>query len=442
MMPSVMRNTNTGATARTLGIGFGVLALIALAVALIGRNGSPAADAPAIVAATEATSTTATTTTGAPPSTTTTTTTLDPTTAVLDELVDTMSIDEIARQLVVTGLTGTDAATRLRDTVGGACLGGVFVTESNDNWIDENDTVAAAAFIASVPEVARSDGCASLPLLTTDAELGRIVRVPASSTATTGDYRARFDEGDQDDTLAGLAADATAYARTLRGLGLDVNFGAVADVDTAPENFMARSGRTFGAQPDTVTALAGAVVDAHCEAGLAVALKHFPNQGATREDPHEERSVARGGLVSWRETGKLPYLDTRAPMVMTGHIFLDIDPDLPASMSAAITTGLLRDELGYEGVVITDDLSTMRGAIDVIAEPGSRAVAAIRAGADLVLFVRDRDIPIVVKTLVAELMADPAFEATARERVRRVVDLKAALGRIPAVDPDTRPLCR
>ena len=119
---------------------------------------------------------------------------------------------------------------------------------------------------------------------------------------------------------------------------------------------------------------------------------------------------------------------------MTGHIFLDdLDGERPASMSHAITTGLLREELGYTGLIITDDLSNMRGASDVVPDVGDRAVEALRAGATMVLFVDDRDVEAAVDAIVQAMIDDADFARTAREDARAVLRLKAAMGRIPTL---------
>ena len=95
----------------------------------------------------------------------------------------------------------------------------------------------------------------------------------------------------------------------------------------------------------------------HCNAGVAATLKHFPNQGATLNDPHLGESVSSNSLEQWRTFGAVPYVDSNAPVVMTGHIrYPGIDGNRPASLSREITTGWLRTELGFAGVVITDDL--------------------------------------------------------------------------------------
>ena len=433
---------------RSLLLGAAALLTIALVLALTGGDEPPAE--PSTPGGTASGSTpaspTATLTTTAPTTTApatadqATTTTVDPSiaaaTTAADEFVAEARPEELAFRLVVTGLTGTDLGRRLADTVGSVCVGGVFLTESNDNWSPEDDAAAFRAANDDLRERIWDTHCGPPPLVTTDAELGSVVRVPADSPAPAPDWSARYLAGEPYNVLLDLQQQVSAYATQLRDLGIDVNFGAVADVDTAPDHFMARQGRTFGSDPSVVAPLANAVVQGHCDAGLAATLKHFPNQGATIEDPHRERSTAVGGVDLWETTGRLPYETTAAPVVMTGHIFMDIDPDLPASMSPIITAGLLRDELGYEGVVITDDLSTMQGAIDVIGDPGGRAVAAIHAGADLVLFVDDDDIAPVVDALLAEMKADPEFLERAQESVRRVLQLQLALSQ-----PELFPLC-
>jgi len=418
-------------SSRTLILGAVALLAIALVIALTSREPTPTDDA-SDTPTTEAPSATTTSTTA---STTTTTTTVSPRVAALiadtEALIERSTPEELAYRLVVTGLTGRELSTRLTETVGSLCVGGVFLTESNNNWapIDDRDAFASALFDLTAVryDAAVGAGCEYGPLITTDAELGSVVRVPVESPPAAPDWTSRYIDGAPYDVLVDLQERAHAYGTDLLHLGVDVNFGTVADVDTAPDNFMARQGRTFGDDAGIVAALANAVVRGQCEAGIAPTLKHFPNQGATPEDPHRSRSFAGGGLDLWETTGRLPYVDTEAPLVMTGHIFMDIDAELPASMSSAITTGLLRDDLGYEGVVITDDLSTMQGAIDVIADPGDRAVAAIRAGADLVLFVDDRDVARVVEALTAEMDADPEFLESAQGAFRRTLRLHLGL---------------
>jgi beta-N-acetylhexosaminidase len=433
-------------SSRTLLAGALGLVTVALVIALTGGGDDPTSSpgpASTTLGAPDTPATTSSSTTSSSTSTSTTTTTLDPrfveSTDRISALIERSTPEEIAYRLVVTGLTGSNLDSRLDGTVGSRCVGGVFLTESNNNWAPADDPDAFRAARSVIDDDRWIDECDFLPLITTDAELGAVVRVPVESPAAAPDWADRYVTGEPYNVLLDIQEQSLAYADALHDLGVDVNFGAVADVATSPDHFMARQGRTFGDDPGIVAALANAVVSGHCEAGVAATLKHFPNQGATIEDPHRERSTAIGGVDLWETTGRLPYEGTEAPLVMTGHIFMnDIDAEMPASLSETITGKLLRGELGYDGVVITDDLSTMRGASDVIPDAGDRAVAAISAGADLVLFVDDRDIPRVIEALAAEMEADPdVFMPRAQSALRRVLRLHLGL-----TDPDLFPLCR
>ncbi|MFT5201021.1 MAG: beta-N-acetylhexosaminidase [Candidatus Aldehydirespiratoraceae bacterium] len=412
------------------------LLVLALAVSLNGRGDSDEAE-PAPATSTRSTTTAAPTTTQAPTTTAATTTTQSPVELrriQLSSLVASLRAEELAAQLIVIGINGTDPQTRLINVVGTACVGGIFITESNNNWAPIDSRDAARRFVDEIDTAAA--GLCDPPLITTDAEFGSVVRVPINSHDATSVWTERFVTGTAFDVLIGLQKASFDLATGLRDLGVDINFGAVADVDTDPGNFMARSGRTFGDDPAIVATLSASFVKGHCEAGVAATLKHFPNQGDTRQDPHRESSIASSNLDTWRETGRVPYANADAPVIMTGHILTDVDPDLPASMSHAVTTGLLRDELGYEGVVITDDLSTMRGAIDVIGNAGERAIAAITAGADLALFVNDNDAATVISALTERISSDDSFGARAREAALRTHLLRAALA-----EPELFPLC-
>ena len=127
----------------------------------------------------ESTATAVTTTTTSSAPTSSTTTTLEPEAAAAKRFEDAARAineatpEELAYRLVVTGLTGSDLTGRLRETVGSTCVGGIFLTESNGNWLPSDDPEAFRAARAALP-----DDCDVPPLITTDAELGSVVRVP------------------------------------------------------------------------------------------------------------------------------------------------------------------------------------------------------------------------------------------------------------------------
>ena len=375
-------------------------------------------------------------TTAAPSTSTTTTTTVPIHEQVLTSLVGGMSLRDKALQLLVVGGPGTDLIPLIEQRVGSGCVGGMFLTEAARNWSDEQDGTASAA---AVLEPALD--CEVAPLVVTDAEPGtQVLKVPVAPLAHPRDFGVVVGED-----LAGVVAEfterSTRFAADLAAAGVHLNLGVVVDVDVDASHYMARQRRSFGSDPIVVQAFGEAMVTGHCNAGVAATLKHFPNQGATLNDPHVGESVSSNSLEQWRTFGAVPYIDTNAPVVMTGHIrYPDVDGGRPASLSDQITSGWLRGELGFTGVVITDDFATMRGVTED-GTAGARAVAAVEAGADLVLFVSYREIEQIVASIVERATADPNFLARVDESLDRLLRLKAALGLVAPLNPDQFSLC-
>ncbi len=180
--------------------------------------------------------------------------------------------------------------------------------------------------------------------------------------------------------------EATRQARQLADLGFDLNFAPCVDVALEPRNaVIARLGRSFGATPEVVTECANVVLDAHAAVGVAACLKHFPGHGSSRDDTH----LGAVDITStWqREIEIEPYrvlCQRPGVAVMAAHVIhRELGGDGPASLAAKVIDGLLRAEIGFQGVVITDSID-MRAVADRL-DPGEAAVAAIAAGADFVV---------------------------------------------------------
>lgn len=184
-----------------------------------------------------------------------------------------------------------------------------------------------------------------------------------------------------------------AYAQTLGrelvDLGIDINFAPVIDVLTEDRN-TGIGDRAFGKTAEDVTERAGLFLDGLQSSGVLGCLKHFPGQGSAVVDTHE-----KAAHVNWTpsetELHVHPFsvLIPRAKAVMVSHaIFVTIDPDYPASLSKLICSSLLREELGFQGVLISDDLGM--GAIATDSSGVVRgAVGAMAAGCDVLLVCRD-----------------------------------------------------
>ncbi|MDH3283586.1 MAG: hypothetical protein OEQ13_02505 [Acidobacteriota bacterium] len=194
-----------------------------------------------------------------------------------------------------------------------------------------------------------------------------------------------------------------AVGTCLASLGIDVDFAPVVDLD-ASEGTNAIGPRSYGAAAGDVIARAGSVLRGLDGAGVAGCLKHFPGLGDTTVDTHLALAVSPvASDVLW-DLHAHPYreLAGEAPLVMTAHAhFPSVDgPDpLPATFSRRLVHGWLRERIGYDGLVVTDDLEM--GAVSTSGSPGERAIRALQAGCDLVLFCKSLDAPRHARDAVA-----------------------------------------
>ena len=179
---------------------------------------------------------------------------------------------------------------------------------------------------------------------------------------------------------------AAAMARELRALGVNVNYAPACDLASNPAN-PALGIRSFGDDPEAVGRLAAATVRGLQGEGVAATAKHFPGAGDTASDPHHELPLVQRTNTELADRELIPFraaLDAGVRMVMTGHFALPgMDHDLPTSLSAAVLRDLLRGQLGFDGVTVTDALdmhALAQGSAQIV-----DAIAALRAGEDVLL---------------------------------------------------------
>ncbi|WP_240750659.1 glycoside hydrolase family 3 N-terminal domain-containing protein [Microbacterium sp. K27] len=197
-------------------------------------------------------------------------------------------------------------------------------------------------------------------------------------------------------SLKGLPVAETSAAFTARGslvarAGITVNFGTVADYTDDPGSFI--HGRALGTDPAAAAERVAAATVAQ-EQFVASTLKHFPGHGAAPGDSHHAIPSTTMGIEEWRGTAAVPFaagIDAGASLLMYGHLaYAAVDP-LPASLSPRWHE-IARDELGFTGVAVTDDLGMLLSSGDpAYADPVTNAVAAIAAGNDLVLMIAGSD---------------------------------------------------
>jgi beta-N-acetylhexosaminidase len=195
----------------------------------------------------------------------------------------------------------------------------------------------------------------------------------------------------QSDDPALTEAVTAAAARQLRSVGINWNFAPVLDVNVTSRNPVIAE-RSFGDSPALVARHGAAALRGLAAEGVAGCVKHFPGHGDTHLDSHRALPRVDKPRAELDATELLPFRETLqgAPAVMTAHIIYGaIDPEFPATLSKPVLTGLLREDWGYGGVIVTDSMGMQ--AIDGHYGRGEAAVLSLRAGADLVMALGRRE---------------------------------------------------
>lgn len=226
------------------------------------------------------------------------------------------------------------------------------------------------------------------------------------------------------------AAQATrvgaAVARGLRSLGINWNFAPVLDVNNNPANPVIAE-RSFSADPDEVARLAQAWMDGSLAEGVACCAKHFPGHGDTHTDSHHALPTVDKSLAALEALELHPFraLAPTAPAIMTAHIvYPQIDPEHPATLSKPVLSGVLRESMAYQGVVITDAL--MMKAVHDRYGHARAAVLALQAGADLVLAQGHRSEQLAALQAIEAALQNQALDAQAMAVARSRIDALAA----------------
>jgi beta-N-acetylhexosaminidase len=339
------------------------------------------------------------------------------------------SMDEVYGQLLIVGFSGTrpdDPGVRQAgEDLRRGLVGGLIVFERN--VVDEAQLAALLSHLRRVPSV-------QPPFLAVDQEGGavqRLSRLDSLRGAPSARWVAANASPGRAQALYGR------MARRMAALGFNLNLAPVVDLDFGWRNpVIGRLQRSYGSDPDVVARYAGAFVEAHRAHGILTALKHWPGHGSSLADPH----VAVADVTdTWRETERTPFAALlkagKADMIMTGHVHhrdWGEGDGRPASLSPTAVQLALRHKLGFEGVVITDDLQ-MESALAgrSLAEA---IVLALAAGNDLVLIANmlqyQPDAARYGVDAIKRAVADGRLDAAALKRsYDRVVSLKQRLRR-------------
>lgn len=269
---------------------------------------------------------------------------------------------------------------------------------------------------------------AQIPLfVSVDEEGGDVARIGNNSNMRTTTFPPMEEVGEMDDEEYAYHMGAT-IASDIKNLGFNLDFAPVADVKTNKYNTEIGN-RAFGSDADLVSRMVKQVVTGIQSQGISATLKHFPGHGSVSGDTHDTAVNANTDLITLRSTEFKPFeagIEAGADFVMVSHISISkvTEDTVPASMSKLVIQTMLRDELDFDGVVITDALDM--GSITGEYEPKEAAINCVKAGVDVLLMSTDLEgsYQAVLEAVKEGSIEESQIDAS----VRRIMNVKIKRG--------------
>lgn len=341
--------------------------------------------------------------------------------------LDGMSTEQKVAQLFVvrpeelmgTESTVTAPSSALKQAMQRRCVGGVILMGANLQYPAQTRSLLQALKSYGVAEVGLA------PLLCVDEEGGTVARIAGNSAfgvANAGDMSAVGATGD----VAYAEREAKRMGTYLRDLGFTVDFAPVADISAGPGNFI--QWRSFGTDAGLVSNMVAAQVRGFSSAGILCTAKHFPGIGAAEGDSHFQHIYSYANsqqLKNWELKPFAAAIGAGVPLIMVGHLnCVGFDGGaVPSSLSRDVVTGLLRQYLHYDGLVITDALGM--GAVTDVASSYDVGVRVIEAGCDLILAPVDFNAS--YQGMLDAVRSGRISQARLEESVRRVIRAKLSV---------------
>jgi beta-N-acetylhexosaminidase len=415
----VLSATSRPLTTRRLAVTTSALAALALA----GCAGDPTASGTSAASPPAATTSAPS---SATPSTASPSPTQDAAAACVSSTVEAMTPAQRLGQLFMVGFDTNAPLGSLDDLVGGSHVGNVIYL---GGWEGADKVTRTSEHLQGLVS-GKSTGDVGL-LVAADQEGGEVHQL-------RGEGFTRPPSAKEQATMssAALTRAATGWARELKAAGVNVNLAPV--TDTVPTSIgranepIGRYGRQYGSDPETVERASAAFLEGMLAGGIEGTVKHFPGLGRIRNNTDFSSTGITDDVTDANDPFLQPFaagVKAGAGLVMVGSArYSKLDPKVPAMFSAPIVTDLLRGDLGYDGVVITDDVNAQ--AVRSTPAP-QRAVRFIDAGGDIVLTGNAAAAPAMIAAVKAKAADDTAFAAKVDASVQRVVTLKERMGLLP-----------
>lgn len=340
---------------------------------------------------------------------------MDPTklTSNQSSILETLTLDEKIGQMIMAGMEGTTPEPETIRLIENYKVGGIIFFRKNLTSYSQS--------LQLVNGIKRANSGNPIPLfLSVDQEGGRVTRLPGLEELPTNK-----EIGLQNDPKLSYQI-GSILAEALHAFGMNMNYAPVIDVNSNPKNPVIGD-RSFGDNPSLVSTLGIQTMKGMEANDIIPVVKHFPGHGDTSVDSHLELPQIDKSLEALHELELIPFIDAideGADVVMVAHILFPLlDSEFPSSMSKAIMTDLLREELHFDGVIVTDDMNM--DAIVNHYEPGEAAVQSVKAGSDVILISKEyNDIVRSIEAIKSAVEKGEISEERINESVQRILAVK------------------
>lgn len=342
-----------------------------------------------------------------------------------------MDLQELLGQLFIIGFHGSEVTgtSPIAVDISTRHLGGVILFDNFLGAPAESSNIVSSTQLSSLCSMLQSLSSTKL-IIGIDQEGGRVRRLKEKHGFSS---MPSAEEMGLDESFQESLQQASKIGELLAQIGINVNFAPVADLNSNPENpIIGRLGRSFSADPDLTSRHCEIWLEHMQQCGVLGCMKHFPGHGSSAKDSHKDFVDISN---SWKENELIPYqkliAKNKVRAIMLGHLFnSNLDNRYPASLSARIVRDMLRQQLQFDGLVITDDIqmkaiTTRYGLLDAV-------IMALNAGVDMIIIGNnlDYDPDILTKIFIhieQALLKGHISRQTLEDAYTRVQNFKAAL---------------
>ncbi|MBH0175737.1 beta-N-acetylhexosaminidase [Fictibacillus sp. 23RED33] len=332
----------------------------------------------------------------------------------IKEQIKHMTLEEKIGQMIVSGIEGTSMTTNTKELVNKYKVGGVILFRPNVS--------SANQLVTFTNDLKRQNKSNKVPLfVSVDQEGGRVNRMPLSVINTPkGREIGRINREKYSYGIGNV------IAKELRLFGFNVDFAPVLDIQSNKYNTVIGD-RSFGSDSSIVSRLGISMMKGIHDGNVIPVVKHFPGHGDTSTDSHLDLPVVKHDMSRLKKVELVPFnkaIQNNADMIMVAHILVkNLDKNYPASMSKAVMSDLLRKQMGYKGIVISDDMTM--GAIMKHYSLKKAVVRSVQSGNDIILIGHGKQNTITAINALKQAVGNHQLsENTIDQSVYRILSLK------------------